>query len=147
MPPHFFMAALLLFIRNAAYFISNIWPGVHLMKHLKEYLSHILCNTIPGLAEKIKNMDQETGIKLLQYLMLCVLLYLCFILPKAGIGKKIQESTGRKEIMSEAAEVQSGIGQSDAEKQNGAAGQNDTIENNGAADAGVIVIDAGHGGF
>lgn len=93
------------------------------MKHLKVYLSHVLHSTIPEASEKIKNINQETGIKLLQYLMLCVLLFLCFILPKAGAGKKAQESMGRQEIMPETSAEQSDAGQN-----------------------GIIVIDAGHGG-
>lgn len=90
-------AALLLFMRLFAYYISNIQAGAYLMKHLKAYLSHILHRTIPEASEKIKNMNQETGMKLLQYLMLCILLYLCFILPRAGAEKKVQESTANSD--------------------------------------------------
>lgn len=99
------------------------------MKNLKDHFTHTIHSTIPKIAEKMKSMNQETGMKLLQYLMLCVLLYLCWILPRVGVEKKVQESTGRQEIRQE-----DGTEQPDA-------GQNDKT-----GQAGVIVLDAGHGG-
>lgn len=139
-----YSSALLLFLKLSAYYISDIRSGAHLMRHLKEYLSHTFHSTIPGIAEKIKNMNQETGIKLLQYLMLCVLLYLCFLLPREGAEKMAQESTGRQEIMEDTTTevetmIENVVGESSA-------GKSGTAGENGTGQTGVIVIDCGHGG-
>lgn len=99
---------------------------MNLYHHLKEYISHTIHDTIPGFTQKIKSTDQETALKLTQYLMLCVLLYLCFILPKAGAAKQVR--------ISETSKISA---QSDA---------SDSETPTDSLSSGTIVIDAGHGG-
>lgn len=91
------------------------------MKQLKEYLIHIF--------QKTKTINQETGMKLLQYLMLIILLYLCFLLPRKSAEQKALESAGQ-----EPQDTQTNA-------------QQDSAQQNSASSAkGRIVIDCGHGG-
>lgn len=82
------------------------------MKNLRRYIFQF--------TEQIHHIGQEDGRKLMQYLMMVVLLFLCFMLPRAGAGRSMQESAGRQYIR--------GTAQTEKEQR------------------GTIVLDAGHGG-
>lgn len=92
---------------------------------------------------KKQKLDQETAIKLMQYLMMCVLLCLCFILPKVGAEKRSQEINGQQEVIKNEAgqglEISSG-GEA-KEKEDERDGQSERY-----IQKRVIVLDAGHGG-
>ena len=62
------------------------------MRNFIQFISRIFHHKVSAENGKIKNMDHETGVKLLQYFMLCVLLTLCFILPGEGVKKGAKES-------------------------------------------------------
>ena len=98
------------------------------MKDLRQYIYHLVNHSIPQLTEKIHHISREDGRKLMQYLMMCVLLFLCFILPRAGAERSVQESTGQQNIRGTAQTEEMDTGQ--------------TVQEN----SGTIVLDPGHGG-
>jgi N-acetylmuramoyl-L-alanine amidase len=80
----------------------------------KHHLMHAMRHKTSDILQKIKQLSPETGWKLMQYLMLCILLYLCALLPKTGAQKTAAlQETAQSQV--------SGLG--------------------------VIVLDAGHGGY
>lgn len=98
------------------------------MKKFIQYISGVFHRTDSAENGAAKIMDHETGVKLLQYFMLCVLLVLCFILPGAGAKKKAKESAQQR-----------------VQQENETEAKNSGTENTNGQ-KGTIVIDAGHGG-
>ncbi len=96
------------------------------MKNRKRCVSRVFRRAASAKDGVIKNMDQETGVKLLQYFMLGILLVLCFILPGTGAKRTARES------------VRQGGSQELRENDPGGSGS--------GGEKGTIVIDAGHGG-
>ena len=108
------------------------------MKDLRQFLSRVFHRASPTENSGIEGTDHETGEKLLQYFMLCVLLVLCFLLPGAGAGKKAKESARQSAQQKNS----SGLNAEDSADQKPAAGGTE----DGGEGKGTIVIDPGHGG-
>lgn len=64
------------------------------MKNFIQSIARVFHHEISEENSAVRNTGQETGVKLLQYFMLCILLVLCFILPGAGVKKEAKESSG-----------------------------------------------------
>ncbi len=90
---------------------------------MKNFIFH---RKAPAEDGGIRNMDHETGVKLLQYFMLCVLLVLCFILPGEGVKKGAKESA-QQYVRQELQENDSGGNPG----MQGSSGQNAGQENGG----------------
>lgn len=120
------------------------------MKHFRQRMTETILHTIPDTVKNIRHMSHETGMKLIQYLMLGILLYLCFLLPKTGAEQKALESVGQesKSMQQESVDQQQRIPMDqESIPQDGeteAAGTEQKAEN--TDHKGVIVIDSGHGG-
>lgn len=93
---------------------------------------------IPGLIEKVRHIDREDGMKLLQYLMMCVLLFFCFILPRTGAGKSVRESAGQQGNTQDVTEYRKNTREDPVK-------QPDT-DRKEEESFGTIVLDPGHGG-
>ena len=110
------------------------------MKNFIQFISRIFHREVSAENSIFESIDHETGIKLLQYFMLCILLVLCFILPGTGAKRTAKESAQQR--------VQQELPENNA-AENGTSGSGEG-ENSGAGSAagqkGTIVIDAGHGG-
>lgn len=110
------------------------------MKNFIQFISRISHREASAENSIFESIDHETGIKLLQYFMLCILLVLCFILPGTGAKRTAKESAQQR--------VQQELPENNA-AENGTSGSGEG-ENSGAGSAagqkGTIVIDAGHGG-
>ena len=117
------------------------------MKNFIQSISRVFHRRASAENSRFENMDHETGAKLLQYFMLCVLLILCFLLPGTGAKRKAKESAQQR-VWQESRENGSGAGNgTGAGNGNGntSAGETSGPEDGGGW-KGTIVIDAGHGG-
>ncbi len=105
------------------------------MKNFIQFIFRIFHREASAENSIFESIDHETGIKLLQYFMLCVLLILCFILPGADVKKRAKESAQQR-VQQELRESSPG-GNADASADSGlktgiGAGNGNTEAGNGA---------------